>query len=193
MRTFVSIDIENSAILHAVQEIQSKIAQPGIKLVDPSIIHITLKFLGEIAPETVQQIEMILTQTAAKFSPFEITFKGFGAFPNLNRPRVVWIDIDTDSGRDNMISLAASIDQGTQSIGFPAEKRRFSSHLTIGRIKFAKPVLRNQLKDLSRDLASQVFGRMKVDKIRLKKSTLTPKGPIYETIAVVQLTPANTV
>ncbi|MFQ5980543.1 MAG: RNA 2',3'-cyclic phosphodiesterase [Candidatus Heimdallarchaeota archaeon] len=192
MRAFVSIDVEDSQIVQGIQDIQAKIAQPGIRLVNPSIIHLTIKFLGEIPPEKGQQIATILTEIVTDFPPFEISFIGFGVFPNLRRPRVVWIGVQEEDNKDHLKGLAAAVDRGLHAIGFPAEKRPFSSHLTIGRVKFAKPPLHKQLRDLSEEWADESVGKMVVNEIRLKSSTLTPKGPIYETVATATLTSAGT-
>lgn len=192
MRAFISVDVEDSQILQGIQNIQAKLAQPGIRLVNSSIIHLTLKFLGDIPPEKGQQITTILTEIATDFPAFEISFTGFGVFPNLRRPRVIWIGVQEEGNKDHLKGLAAAVDRGLQAIGFPAEKRPFSSHLTIGRVKVAKPPLYKQLRDLSEEWANESAGKMVVDEIRLKSSTLAPKGPIYETVATATLASART-
>ncbi len=192
MRAFVSIDVEDSQIVQRIQDVQLKITQPGIRFVNPAITHLTLKFLGEIAPEKVQELEKTLTQTASRFPPFEISFTGFGVFPKLSRPRVIWIGVEKEGSEDHLRALAAAVDRSLQTIGFPTEKRPFSSHLTIGRVKFAKPGLRKQLQSLAQELALIKLGKMVVEEVRLKESTLTPKGPIYETIVAAPLTSTGT-
>lgn len=192
MRAFVSVDVEDSQIVQRIQEVQSQITEPGVRFAKPSIIHLTLKFLGEIAPEKVHQLETALTQTASRFPPFEISFVGFGVFPKLSRPRVIWIGVEKEGSEDQLKALAAAVDRSLQSIGFPSEKRPFSSHLTIGRVKFAKSGLRKQLQSLTQELAMTKLGKMVVEEVRLKKSTLTPKGPIYETLVAAPLTSTGT-
>lgn len=192
MRAFVSIDVEDSQIVQGIQDVQLKITQPGVRFVNPSIIHLTLKFLGEIAPEKIQQLERALTQAASRFLPFEISFMGFGVFPKLSRPRVIWIGVKKQGNEDHLKALAAAVDRSLQSIGFPAEKRPFSSHLTIGRVKFADSGLRKQLQNLTQELAMTKLGEMVVEEVRLKESTLTPKGPIYETLVAAPLTSTGT-
>ncbi len=187
MRAFISIDIEESSIRSAIQEIQNELSLNGIRLVNPSLIHLTLKFLGETAESKIDKIAQSLIEIATKTKFFEIPFKGIGVFPNLRRPRVIWVGVEDDNVKTQLRNLANSIDHSMNKFGFPLEKRKFSSHLTIGRIKFTNPALISKLKNSITTYADQPFGNQGVQEIRLKKSTLTPKGPIYEILSVASL------
>ena len=108
--------------------------------------------------------------------------KGTGVFPNKNYIRVVWIGInDTEI----LSTIAANINENLSHLGFKKEKRGFSAHLTIGRVKTAKnkPLLIKAIDNYS----DFEFATQEVSIIKLKKSDLTPKGPIYKTLKEVKL------
>jgi 2'-5' RNA ligase len=108
--------------------------------------------------------------------------KGSGVFPNYNYIKVVWIGIENIQ---NLGKISSSIDEGTSKFGFEKEKRKFSAHLTIGRVKSAKN--KDRLLQIINKYSDVELGNIDVKSIKLKKSELTPKGPIYTTIKEVKL------
>jgi 2'-5' RNA ligase len=145
-------------------------------LVEPQNIHITLRFLGEILPSTVEKVfeEMKKTQ----FVPFNIKVHGVGVFPTINFPRVVWAGI-TD-GSNQLQSIFSQLEPRLQGLGFSPDSKGFSPHLTIARVRSArnKPPL---AKFVSENTDFE-FGIVRAACLKLKKSELTPKGPIYSTL-----------
>jgi RNA 2',3'-cyclic 3'-phosphodiesterase len=180
-RGFIAVEIpicENLLAFHTkLENLHLK-----MKLVDLKNIHITLKFLGETKIEHIDEIEKIIKNAVQNIQPFSIQLKGTGVFPNSNYIKVVWIGISESS---LLSTIAASIDNQLTPLGYKKEKRPFSPHLTIGRIKYL-----NRKHDLLAVLDSykdNLFSNVCIDHILLKKSTLTPKGPIYETIREIKL------
>lgn len=134
-------------------------------------LHLTLKFLGEVREERIRDISEILKEISKGFKKFEVTLQGIGAFPNQSSPRVIWTGVE--KGRKEMIELQKEIEERLVPLGFKKEERGFHPHLTIARVKG-----RGDFKELfETDYKSRTF---LIDKIILFKSTLTPKGPIYE-------------
>ncbi len=180
-RGFIAIDINTTPnILKLLNDITKSNAD--VKLAEPQNIHITLKFLGDVQKNTIEKIEQIIKDSVKNIEPFKIKFKGTGVFPNKNYIRVVWIGIkDTEI----LSTIAANIDENLSHIGFKKEKREFSAHLTIGRVKTAKnkPLLLKIVDNYS----NFEFATQEVSSIKLKKSDLTPKGPIYTTLKEVKL------
>ena len=113
-----------------------------------------------------------------QFVPFNLQVKGLGAFPNPNYPRVVWAGITT--GVDQLRSVFNQIETHLRGLGFTPNSKGLSPHLTIGRVRSARN--KKILTKLLAENANQEFGVIKAKCLRLKKSELTPKGPIYSTL-----------
>src|SRR5687768_14481435 len=96
-------------------------------------LHITLKFLGEVAPEQVDEVCRAITEAAADRAPFEFELFGAGVFPDLKRPSILWLGVR--EGSEQVEKLFRAIQRGATALGFPREDRKFSPHLTLGRLK----------------------------------------------------------
>jgi len=184
IRSFVAVDLDEPTIRERIISAQKGLEQTGaqLKIVDPNILHLTLRFLGEIPQTTVERVKEALD--AARFPPFEAEFKGLGAFPNLNRMNVVWVGIRL--GHEQLNEIFHQIEPKLRLIGLPPDNKGFSPHLTIARVRSG--VNRDALADYVSSMTEQDFGMMPVKTVRLKRSTLTPKGPIYTTIHEVAAT-----
>ena len=185
IRTFVAVDIEGEEVLSKIREVQSEItlSSARIKLVEPENLHLTLKFLGEVEEGRIPLIVKALGEAVSSFKEFKITLKGVGAFPKVSRPNVIWIGVG--DGREKLIELANSVENSLRRVGFPKEKRPYEPHLTIARVKYRS----SDLPTLIRKVEGTFIGDVSVREVRLKKSTLTPKGPIYETLESFPLIP----
>jgi len=178
LRSFIAIDVEEKTIIEKIIEIEKKLQETGalLKLVEPENLHITIKFLGEISEKELPLIKKILEKNAELFEPFEITLEKLGAFPSISHPRVIWVGISQN--KDKVTSLANKISADLERAGFRREERAFHPHITIARVKRQNSRLKKEITQYQ----NSVFGRMIINNIRLKKSTLTPQGPIYTTI-----------
>jgi len=157
-------------------QIQSlrRVAGP-VKWVEPKNIHLTVKFLGSVPDENVSEIAARAKGICARFPPFELDLKGAGAFPNLGRPRVVFVD-----GADRppvLAELAAALDQAMSEFGIERERRGFRNHVTLGRVRNPRPA--PELAEQLRKLRDVSFGAVPVKEVVLMKSDLTPRGPVY--------------
>ena len=187
MRTFIAIELSRE-IRECLSRLQDKLklSQADVKWVAPLNIHLTLKFLGEIDEKTSEQIKQILQDLAAGLKEFSLNLAYIGAFPSLKSPRVIWIGID--KGDEEVKTIARALEEKLPEIGITKEDRPFSSHITLGRTRSSKN--RNNLAELLESLKEKLpeaTAEMKVEKITLFKSTLTPKGPIYEVLKEVFL------
>jgi len=180
-RGFIAVDIKaTDKIIRFLDEINK--INADVKTVDSKNIHITLKFLGDIQNEKIESIEEIIKNSVKEISSFNLKLIGSSVFPNKNYIRVVWIGIE-DS--DILKNIARNIDEEIAKLGFKKEKRGFSAHLTLGRVKTAKN--KDKLLKIIEEYTDFDFGIQKVNSIKLKKSQLTPSGPIYTTIKEVKL------
>jgi 2'-5' RNA ligase len=180
-RGFIALDIEP---FQKLIQLENEIKNTGanVKLVEPENVHITLKFLGETDEALIEKIEEIMKSSVKDIDPFNIKFIGSGVFPNQNYIRVIWIGIENI---EKLSKIAKKIDEQTSNLGFEKEKRGFSAHLTIARVKSAKN--KDKLLQIIDKYKNIEFGIFNISQIKLKKSELTPKGPIYTTLKEVKI------
>ncbi len=173
MRAFIAIDVP---YFKEIENLQKSISG-RFKAVEPHNLHLTLKFLGDVEEREVESI--VKAMESCRRESFSVRLKGIGFFPNENYVRVLWIGIEDP---DPLVSLMKCLDTHLSRMGFEKEKK-YIPHLTIARVK-------SRISIENRDRFTYMnFGIFQVTEIKLKKSTLTEKGPIYEDIAVVSLYP----
>ena len=182
IRAFLAIDLDDdlkpkiNKIIKEFKRIDTR-----IKYVELANLHLTLKFFGQIDTAGLNLLEEKIAKVVSEFEPFNIKITGCGAFPNSNHIKVIWVGIEDDSViRD----LHDKLDKEFAELGFDKD-RKFSTHLTIGRMKSAKN--KNQVKSTIAEFSDVEIGEMTVNSISLKKSTLKPSGPIYEDLKVFEL------
>ena len=176
MRAFVAIEVNDQGVLNSIHKIQTELNIKA-KPVELHNMHFTVEFLGEVSEEMIGKISDALN--SIEFSSFSISFASIGAFPNPNFPRVIWIG--TNDGGNELEKLAEMIRSKLAHLGFSPDKK-FKPHVTIFRVK-------NKIEDMSDKLekfSSYYFGKQTVSEIKLKKSELTPNGPIYTDLLVVK-------
>ncbi|MCC6031319.1 MAG: RNA 2',3'-cyclic phosphodiesterase [Pyrobaculum sp.] len=184
VRSFVAVDIENFDVVRRIEVVQRELLRLGleIKLVERENLHITLRFLGEIPQSRINDVVKAIA--GIKMSRFQIKLRGIGVFPDLARPRVLWIGVS--DGVEELKRLAAAVREAVDRFAESKEDREFVAHLTVGRIKSGRNV--EKLQEFVTRYADVDFGVVTVDKIKLKKSVLTPRGPIYTDLFVQPLT-----
>ncbi len=178
VRTFVAIDLPEE-IRERARASQAVLARSEgrLAIVDPANLHITVKFLGEVDPALIGPIGGALRAVTA--DPFDLTV-GRAACNPPRRPRVIWCDV-TDAGES--AALARQVDDLLSPLGFPRENRPFRPHVTLARVKEFHP---SQCREAA-SLPPEPLGRARVGAIKLKKSTLTPRGSVYEDLLEVPL------
>jgi RNA 2',3'-cyclic 3'-phosphodiesterase len=174
MRSFIAIDLPGAirAALAAEQGRLRAACGPGraIRWTRPEGLHLTLKFLGEVAVERLPEVTAALESLGA-FEPFEVEVGGFGFFPSARRPRVFWVGLDAPPA---LAGLAARVEAAMASVGFAPEGRPFRPHLTLARFEDqeSQPALETALENG----AARRFGRFPVDTFFLFESKLKPGG-----------------
>ena len=176
IRTFIAIELPDK-FANEIQHIGSMIKIPGVKLVKPKLVHITLKFLGDIHEDKVEPIAHALSQIKCK--QFEASIKGIGVFPKPSYVRVVWLGAQGDFD-----ILHCEVERVLSPFRFEKEGD-FTPHATLARVK--QPVNRIELIEKITNIGDPDLGTFSISSIFLKKSTLTPHGPIYETMKEIKL------
>ena len=188
VRSFIAIELpqEVKATLAAMEEKLKARRHPFVKWVDPESIHLTLKFLGNVAPDTIPQIVEAMNRIAQPASPFSLQVGGAGAFPNWQRPQVIWVGIGGEIGR--LAALQKELEAALSSLGFQPESRAFSPHLTLGRLRDrVSSEDRRGFGQWAQSVKLEISPSFEVDAIRLIQSQLTPNGPIYTEIDSAKL------
>jgi 2'-5' RNA ligase len=179
LRAFIAIEIP--------EEIKKEIAGQTVELrrvVGRSVrwsatdhIHLTLKFLGEISSSNLDFLTQALKTEAGQHAPFEMTVGGLGAFPNPRRARVIWIGLDAPAA---LRRLQHNIEAATARLGYPAEGKPFSAHLTIGRVREQISSAEAQsLRNILESTNVGIFGTFAAKFVHLFRSDLQPGGPLY--------------
>ncbi|HEX9261259.1 MAG TPA: RNA 2',3'-cyclic phosphodiesterase, partial [Candidatus Bathyarchaeia archaeon] len=173
-----AFDIENVTVHNRLAKAQALLLQTGAdsKLVETENIHITMRFLGDINTDMVEKI--FVEMNKVQFVPFDVHIRSIGVFPDLHYPRVVWAGI-TD-GADQLRSVFEQLEPQLRRLGFAPDSKGFSPHLTIARVRSGRNKV--QLAEFIRENADFEFGVIRAECLRLKRSILSPKGPIYSTL-----------
>jgi RNA 2',3'-cyclic 3'-phosphodiesterase len=190
MRLFIGLDID-AAIRERIAQFVDGVRNfaPDAKWVGPETFHITLKFIGEQPPEDVKRIKEVLRRV--KSQPFEISFRGYGFFPNAKSARVFWVGIQASA---QLPALAGQVDAATATMGIPREEHAFAPHLTLARARGASGSLRQHGRSGQNTGSGRVFSRveeklaafpepdfgtMTATEFFLYESKLSPKGAQY--------------
>lgn len=186
MRVFIAIDIaeEILASLGDLQkQLQSKVnfKKSDVKWVKPQLVHLTLKFLGEVKDTRIAEVCDIVAATAAGYKSFELNAAGVGYF-GKNAPKVLWLGIEQ---REALRSLQKDIEQGLAKAGWAQEARPFSGHLTLCRIR--NPKAGRELAKISEDYQDLQVGSWVVDSVCVYQSELRPDGPVYTVLSRTEL------
>jgi len=179
IRAFIAIDLPLS-IQQKLNDVLLSVKCPqtsAVRWTPAKNIHLTIKFLGDVSPANVDLLARILKSEVSRHRPFEIRVGELGAFPSIRRPRVVWIGVEAPP---TLLSLQRGIEAETVRLGYAAEERPFSPHLTLGRVTHnASPEEVHKIADV---LSSQQIGELGcavVDHICLFRSDLQPGGAVY--------------
>ncbi len=189
IRCFVAIEID-SEIQKQLGLIQGQLRRQlcgndaGIKWIEPHNIHLTLKFAGDVDDSQVTEICQAITDATSEFDPFDFDLEGIGCFPKEGSARVVWCGITR--GQEDLCALQEAIDTFLGDAGIPMERRGYSAHLTLARIKNTNTGL--AVKELVDKFdANMMFSPQSVSEVKILHSTLTKDGPIYDTIHTAEL------
>ena len=180
MRLFVSVDLPDALAgdVRAVQEAFD--GADGLNLTNPTNAHVTLKFLGEVDADRLEEVEEAVAAAVddADVEPFGASFAGLGVFPSLDYISVVWLGVG--EGSAEMTALHEAVEERTTALGFDPEGHDFTPHVTLGRLNHAGG--KERVQEVVQG-ENPTVGRMRVEEVRLTKSDLGPNGPEYATVA----------
>jgi len=182
LRTFVALELSGGVKSRARLLVDRlRITESTINWVQPEQMHLTLKFLGDVPEIETPEVCRSVAKAVSKFEPFEIVFRGAGAFPTTHNPRSLWVGVQ--DGTEYLMDLQAAIEEGLhQDLGFAKERRRFQPHLTIGRVKHVKSSANYTLEELINSNADFDCNLSIVDEVVTFASFLGREGPTYQAL-----------
>jgi 2'-5' RNA ligase len=183
IRIFVAIEIPaniKNGLGLLIKSLSESSGDARIRWVKTGSIHLTLKFIGDVAHGSVSKVTENIETVVSKRSKFKITVGGLGCFPNWNKPRVVWVGISEDSGK--LTSLQKEIDLALEPLGIMSETRPFHAHLTVGRVKNPGDIGKR-----FSEMEIGAIGQVQVDEFCLIRSDLRSDGAVYTNLATFEL------
>lgn len=182
IRSFFACEISStnlSAISQLLENLKAVSPKPA-KWVNPDNMHLTIKFIGEFNPSDLEDMRSTLEKALSSLPSFNLEIKGMGAFPSLSKPKVVWLGINADN---TLFKLVKIVNNETEKYGYVSEKRPFSAHITLGRVKpYASLEEIKTIGSVIRLNKDIVIGSQRIEDLYFFRSDLTPKGPVYQTL-----------
>lgn len=188
IRTFIAIELppELKAELTRLQNKLRSGCGNSARWVDPNGIHLTLKFLGNVPSDKIDDTVKAIEEAAAGTPPFQISVRGCGCFPNVLRPQVAWVGLTGDL--KVLDDLVRKLDTALARLGFKPEGRAFTPHLTLARVRdTATPIERQAIGEATGRLPVEIATAIDASEIVLMRSELTPRGSIYTKLAAIKL------
>lgn len=179
IRSFVALELSDEVrehlvvLLHRLQRTNAT-----VKWVEPENLHLTLKFLGEVPEERIELVSETLKAVAQATEPFPFTVRGVGGFPDLRRPRVLWVGVEAVQP---LMRLQQLVEKAMERLGFAPEERAYHPHITIGRVKAM--VGMEKVREILGEYVNVKFGEVFASHLTLFRSDLSREGPTYTPLA----------
>jgi 2'-5' RNA ligase len=180
VRCFVAIELPETVRreLSDLEAVFKKRCPPVVKWVEPASIHLTLKFLGAVDADRVEEVQMAIDEAVPGVAPFSLEVREVGAFPNLTRVQVIWVSMKGEL--DKLAYLQKQIESNMEQLGFAREERAFTAHLTLGRVRnYTSPEDQRKIGQVLSGTTFASSNPVRVESVNLMKSQLTPNGAIY--------------
>lgn len=186
LRVFLAVEL-SSDLSQKVVELQQQLRAtlPTVNWVRPGAIHLTLKFLGYVDPAMVEQLLTAIEPIRKSQAPITLEIQGLGIFPDIRRPRILWIGCTGDIPA--LLNLVSRIEEALEPLGFPPEEKPYFPHLTLARIKHDNSKVGGVLTHSGLLAQPRNLGALRIDRITLFRSDLSPKGAEYTSLWTVPL------
>jgi len=189
LRVFAALELPfewQTRLAEVIRQLGTHVPRGGVRWVRPEGIHLTLKFFGEVAASQSPDIQAALTQATHNLPSVSLAAERLGVFPNVLRPRVVWLGVTGEVERLGQVQKA--IEVAVAPLGFAPEARGFTPHLTLGRVtEGLKPMDRQKLTEALTHLPVGPFTPWTATSLSLVRSDLRPSGAVYTRLAAIPL------
>jgi 2'-5' RNA ligase len=180
LRAFIAIELSEQlqdALEKQTTRLRQSLGDELVRWIPTQNMHLTLKFLGNIAASHVEFLRQLISQTADFHSQFDLQIGGIGSFPSSKQPRILWAGIHAPA---DLANLQKSIETGTTRLGYEKEEKPFSPHLTLGRVRQnIDPTGLQKIRATVDTIQLGNIGSTRVDSIHLYKSELHASGSVY--------------
>ena len=180
LRAFIAIEFPQhiqDAIERQTARLRQTLGSDLVRWIPAQNMHLTLKFLGDIAASHVEFLKQMLAREAASHAQFDLQIGGLGSYPTSRRPRILWVGLHAPA---DLVSLQKNIEAGATRLGYEQEERPFSPHLTIGHVRQnVNPLELPKIRAALDSIQLGSIGTARVDSVHLIKSELQPNGSVY--------------
>ncbi|WP_447977007.1 RNA 2',3'-cyclic phosphodiesterase [Candidatus Nitrospira bockiana] len=192
IRAFIAVELDEP-LRTAIARVQASLKrelgaasrEARIQWVRPEAVHVTLKFLGDVDEPRIQPVATALSEALSRKAAFALEVGGYGVFPDAREPRVLWVGLSGEVSR--LVGLAQEVERAVVPLGFDAERKPFTPHLTLARIKDGARQTGRALTDLGILKTASPIGRLDISMVSLMKSELKPSGSVYTRLASIPL------
>lgn len=188
IRAFIAIDLPDQihqCLDKVADELQARLEEVPVRWVPANNIHLTLKFLGDVSTKNLEVLKNLLETEVSTHESFEISVGGLGAYPKVRRPRVIWAGIE---GPPELFQLQNAIEALSTRLGYTPDRRKFSAHLTLGRVsRNAQPGEVKQVGNVLKSYSVGFLGVARVNEVHLFRSDLKPTGAVYTKLLSAKL------
>lgn len=187
IRSFIALELSED-LREQLTSLLKRLRQTNaaVKWVEPENLHLTLKFLGEVPEEQIEAIVEALRTVAQRTELFLFTARGVGGFPDLRRPRVLWVGVEA---AQPLMRLQKLVEGAMEQLGFAPERRAYHPHIALGRVKGMTGIER--VRKIFSEYASVSFGSVPAKHLTLFRSDLSREGPTYTPLALLPFTEMN--
>ncbi len=183
IRTFIAFDTPEE-IREEIRKVQDTLRSAGadVRWETADKFHVTIKFLGDVEESRLPGVLSRISGVLNGRPPFTVVYEKVGVFPDLKRPRVIWIGCDNPDG--TLLAMKEALDRELEPLGFEIEERRFRPHVTLGRVRSP-----GKIKNLTPMLESLTFGARngRIDVVSVMRSVLKPQGAEYSILQSLHL------
>jgi len=190
LRSFIAVEIPGEiqrAIQRSTASLQNTLPKPMVRWVATQNLHLTLKFMGDVTPEGLDHLAEALAAGLVMQRSFDMPVAGLGMFPTSQRPKIIWVGLEAPAA---LAGLQQNVDAIASRIGFRAEDRPYSPHLTLGRVgQSASQTDLARIRTAIGAVSIGKLGTVHVEALTIFKSDLRPGGPIYSPLYTLPLKP----
>jgi len=189
IRAFIALEMPEPIrrnLADICERLKRELSDVPLRWVPIQNMHLTLKFLGDVRPDQVEKITLVIGRLCSHYSPFEISVDKLGVFPNKQRARVLWVGIDSQISLNKLVD---AFEMDLSELGFAGESRSYSPHLTLARVRgHARPVDLQKINELVSSTSIPRSASALANKIVLFRSELNPSGSVYNALSKFVLT-----
>ena len=187
-RMFISLPVPDPVkeeLRRLQHELRAHLPDDAVRWTRPEQVHLTLKFLGNVPVEQVEELAGAMRAVCGEFSPIAMRAEKLGFFPSRGVPRVLWVSVRDE--REELLRLQRAVNSTVTRVLAGMEEERFTGHLTIGRARNMRPAHGHKLMQLADGFQGRVFGDWHADVVEVMRSELSSEGSRHSCLATIPL------